>query len=351
VPTRALRHLFAALLAAIALAALGGKAWLALDGPYLEALPPFPACAEASRALDEERVSDAIELAEAGDCGAERAVAEARWTTLAARFDRCIEGAWSGIADDATGLTCAVASDLIVFGDVRDLTRQGLAWGRGDATDPVLVALSTAGLALTFAPQVGIGNSLFKAARRAGALTDALAGSVTALVRRGAWRQLGSLFGDAGRIGTKLGFARGTQVLAFADDASDVADLARFAERAPDALLALRWAGKTAVRVADDDGLYRAALSRGPAGLRLAAARGGRALLTRQPLLVALAGTVWKNPEALARVLAAVAAWLLRWATWSAVLAFSGALLLAAVVVRPRPRRRWRRAGPPAAHP
>jgi hypothetical protein len=237
-----------------------------------------------------------------------------------------------------------VASDLVVFGDVRDLTRQGLAWSRGDATDPVLVALSTAGLVLTFAPQVGLGNALMKVARRAGTLTNALAGGVVTLVRRGAWAPLATMLGDAGRIGAKVGLARGTRALAYADDAAELANLTRYVERVPQPLLGLRWGGKQAVRLADDDALYRAALRRGPDGLRLAAERGGRALLTRQPLLVALAKGVWKNPDALARALATLAAWLLRWATWPWVAGFAATLVLAAIVVGPRRRRRPRTA-------
>lgn len=336
---RPLRHLAAALLAATALAAVGGKAWLTLDGPYLEAIEPYPYCSEAAAAIAEDRLLDALELGEAGACDAELAVARARWSTLAAGFERCVAGVWTGTGDDAAGVACAIASDLIVFGDVRDLTRQGLAWGRGDATDPVLVALSTAGIALTFAPHVGVGNALMKTARRAGTLTNVLAGSVVSLVRRSAWAPLAGLLTDAGRIGTKLGFAHGSRALGYADDAAEVAALARFVERAPDPLLALRWGGKRVLNVAADDALYRAALDRGPDGLRLAAERSGRALLTRQPLIVALSKSVWKNPEALA----ALAAWLLRWATWPLVGGVAVTLLAAAAIVRPRPRRRHSR--------
>jgi hypothetical protein len=337
---RLLRRVLAAALLTVAVGVVLGRLALDLDGPYLEALPAYPYCDEAADALADDRVLDALELAEAGACGAELATARSRWSSLTATFERCLEGVWTGYGDDATAVGCAVASDLVVFGDVRDLTRQGLAWGRGETTDPVLVALSTAGLVLTFAPQVGLGNAVMKVARRAGTLTSSLAGGVVTLVRRGAWAPLATMLGDAGRIGAKVGVARGTRALAYADDAAEVATLARYVERVPHPLLGLRWAGKGAVRLADDDALYRAALSRGPDGVRLAAERGGRALLTRRPLLVAMAKGVWKNPEALARALAAIAAWLLRWATWSWVMVVSATLALAATIVWPRRRRR-----------
>src|SRR5690606_34146122 len=148
----------------------------------------YPYCTAAATALQEERYLDALELAEAGGCDAELAEARAARDGLAARFERCVSGAWSGRGEDAFGIGCAVASDLVVFGDVRDLTREGLAWLRGEEPDEVLMALSAAGIALTFTPQIGAGASLFKAARRAGALGDGFARSLVKLARDRAWR-------------------------------------------------------------------------------------------------------------------------------------------------------------------
>jgi len=337
---RPLRHLLAAVLLTVAVAAVVGKAWLDLGGPYLEALPPFPFCDEAAEAVAEARLLDALELAEAGGCAAELAAAEASWYAPLATLERCAAGVWTGVGEDAASVACAVASDLLVFGDVRDLTRQGAAWGRGDATDPLLIGLSAAGIALTFAPHAGVGNALLKAARRTGSLTRGLADQLLAALRRGAWGAVAGLSSDAGRIAARLGVARGTRVLAFADDAVDLAALARFVERADAPLLALRWSGKRVVRLTDDDALYRAALGRGPDGLRLAAERGGRALLARQPLLIAVAKTIAKHPEASARLLADLARWLLRWATWPWVAVTAGLSTLAALVLRPWRRRR-----------
>jgi len=346
---RPLRHLLAGILLATAIAIVAGKAWLDLSGPYLEALPLYPTCAEAAAALADDRLLEALELAEAGGCTAVLAEAQARWTAPLATFERCVAGVWTGVGEDGAGIACAVASDLLVFGDVRDLTRQGVAWGRGEATDPLLVGLSTAGIVLTFAPHVGLGNALLKAARRAGSLTRGLADRVLALLRLGAWGALADLSTDAARVSTKLGVARGTRALAYADDAADLASVARFVERAPAPLLALRWGGKQALRLADDDALYRAALARGPEGLRLAAERGGRALLARQPLLITLGKAVVKHPDQLAHLLARWASWLLRWVTWPWTLLASGSLALLGVLVQPRRRPRRRRRSPPRA--
>jgi len=341
---RALRFVLAPMLVCIGVAVLLGKVWLAAAGPFVEALEPYPYCAEAEHALAEDRVADALELAEAGDCAAVLAAARVRWDALSAQLERCWEGVWSGRGADAAGVGCAVASDLLVFGDVRDLTIQAFHWGQGEATDPVLVALSAAGIALTFVPQVGAGNALLKGARRAGSLSAGLARSVSALVRQRAWPALAGLFTDVGRIGTKLGPARATRALAYADDAAEMATLARFVETAPHPLVGLRLGGKRVASIADD-AAYRAGLARGPAGLQLVAERGGAALLARQPLLIWAAKSVVKHPEALAAFMAALATWVLRWATWPVVLGASLTLVTLGLVLWPRRPRRRRSSG------
>ena len=337
------RALLAAALVLAALGALVGKVALDARGPYLEGLPDHPFCIEAEWALAEDRVADALELAEAGACTSAAERAHARWDAAAALFARCAQGAWTGLGDDAAGVGCALASDLVVFGDVRDLTRQGVAWARGDATDPVLIGLSAVGLVATFAPHVDAGGALLKAARRAGALTDALAGATLRLVRAGTWTPLVNLFSDAGRIARRLGPAGGARALRHADDVEEVATLARFVEAAPNPLLALRWAGKGVVRLGDDAVLYGAALAKGPDGLALAAKRGGQALLARQPVLVALAKAVHRDPAALAAFVAWLAAALVRWATWPVVAAMAAGAFLAAAAIAPGRRRGSRR--------
>ncbi|HEX7000652.1 MAG TPA: hypothetical protein VF164_03055 [Trueperaceae bacterium] len=332
----------------LVLAALGlalGKLWLDAGGPYIESLPLYPYCAEAEAALADGRHLDAIELAEAGGCERVLAAANAEWNSIGAVFSRCVGGVWTGRAEDGVGLGCAVASDLVVFGDVRDLTRQGIAWFRGEDTDEVLVALSTAGIALTLTPQLGAGTSLLKAARRAGTLADGLARAIVRLVRERAWRPLAGFLTDAGRISVKVGPAKATRALQYIDDPADLSTVARFVEDAPNPLLGLKWGGKSAARLGDD-ALYVEALRRGPDGVQLAIERGGRALLARQPLIITAAKTVYRSPEAVAAAIAAIVAFVVRWMDWPVTLAVAAVLLLFGLLNlkrRRRPRGRWAR--------
>lgn len=341
---RFVRRVLGTLLVLAALGLLLGKLWLDNGGPYLESLPLYPYCERAQQALVEDHHLDAIELAEAGGCDQVLSDANSEWNSVGAVFSRCVNGVWTGRADDGVGLGCAVASDLVVFGDVRDLTRQGVAWFRGEDTDEVLVALSAAGIALTLTPQVGAGTSLLKAARRAGTLSETLSRSLVRLVRERAWRPLAGFLTDAGRISLKVGPAKATRALQYVDDGEDLATVARFVDSAPNPLLGLRWGGKAAARLGDE-ALYVEALRHGPEGMQLAVQRGGRALLARQPLVVTAAKTVYKSPEAVAAAIAAIVAFIVRWMDWPVTLGVAGALLLLGLLNllagRRRQRRRW----------
>ena len=79
---RAVRALAAIVLVVVALGALLGKGALEARGPYLEALPDHPFCLDAEWALADDRVADALELAEAGGCGSALERARARWDAL-----------------------------------------------------------------------------------------------------------------------------------------------------------------------------------------------------------------------------------------------------------------------------
>lgn len=336
-----------AVLVVAGLGVVAFKAWLVWSGPYLEGQPAYPYCLQAAEALAAGEVGDALEFADAGGCVDVAERAEAVWRSLPATAERCAMGIWTGTGEDVAGVGCAIASDLVVFGDVRDLARQAARYVRGDEADTLLVALSAAGLVLTVVPYADAGTALVKAARRAGTLTERLTSSITSLVRQRSWRALGNLLGDAGRISAKVGPADAARALAYADTAEEVADVARFVERADAPLLALRWGGKRVTRIADDE-LYRFALARGPDGLRLAAARGARAMLSRQPFVVFAAKTVVRHPDAITSTAVAIARWVLTRSNWTATAIVAASLVVSGAALnwthRRRPPRRSRAA-------
>jgi hypothetical protein len=96
---------------------------------------------------------------------------------------RFATGLVTGNADDVASLSGTVAGDLFVFGDIRDVVREGKHLVMGEDTDHLLLGLATAGLAVTAATYVTIGGAgpvragltLVKDARKVGRLGEGLA--------------------------------------------------------------------------------------------------------------------------------------------------------------------------------
>jgi hypothetical protein len=124
---------------------------------------------EKNISLDEElsrRVSDAV-------------TEENSSSHFAKRF---ATGLVTGAADDVGSLSGTVAGDLFVFGDIRDVVREGKHLAMGEDTDRLVLGLATAGLAVTAATYVSIGGvapvraglTLVKDARKVGRLGEGL---------------------------------------------------------------------------------------------------------------------------------------------------------------------------------
>jgi hypothetical protein len=98
---------------------------------------------------------------------------------LAKRF---ATGLVTGDADDVASLSGTVAGDLFVFGDIRDIVREGKHLAMGEDTDHLVLGLATAGLAVTAATYVSLGGAaplragltLVKDARKVGRLGEGL---------------------------------------------------------------------------------------------------------------------------------------------------------------------------------
>src|SRR5258708_16809735 len=72
---------------------------------------------------------------------------------------RFATGLVTGNADDVASLSGTVAGDLFVFGDIRDVVREGKHLAMGEDTDRLVLGLAAAGLAVTAATYVSVGGA------------------------------------------------------------------------------------------------------------------------------------------------------------------------------------------------
>lgn len=225
-------------------------------------------------------------------------------------------GAVTGRGESIEQLLGAIAADLFVVGDVRDLVVQGITYARGDDPDELLVALSSLGLVLTLAPEIDWAPALLKVARKAGAVTEGLKDFFVRAIKAKRTEAIAAACGDATKLATHASPAGALRVLRFAENEAELAKLAAFAERngakGGAALLitgregaALVRAAEPGVRVADD--LILAAARKGPSGARFLASPAARVLTRPHPLLGIVKG-VYKGtiPAAVQRVAASI---------------------------------------------
>ena len=179
-------------------------------------------------------------------------------------------GLVTGNADDAASLSGTVAGDLFVFGDIRDVVREGKHLAMGEDTDRLVLGLATAGLAVTAATYISVGGvaplraglTLVKDARKVGRLGEGLtewagrsarevvdtpmlqnavaSGSVTrpgetvSAIRAALHAEkagaLVRLAKDVARVGEKAGIRAAQDTLEIAENPKDVARAARLAE-------------------------------------------------------------------------------------------------------------------------
>src|SRR3984893_4632902 len=179
-------------------------------------------------------------------------------------------GLVTGNADDVASLSGTVAGDLFVFGDIRDVVREGKHLAMGEDTDRLVLGLAAAGLAVTAATYVSIGGmapvraglTMVKDARKVGRLGEGLAewagrsarqvvdgpmlqnavgsasvmrpgesvSAIKAAFRAEKAGALVRLAKDIGRVGERAGIRAAQDTLKIAENPQDVARAARLAE-------------------------------------------------------------------------------------------------------------------------
>ncbi len=183
---------------------------------------------------------------------------------------RFATGLVTGEADDLASLSGTVAGDLFVFGDIRDVVREGKRLAVGEEPDRLVLGLAAAGLAVTAATYVSVGGiapvraglTLVKDARKTGRLGANLAGwagrsardvidtpmlqqavatgsiarpGATLTAMKAAFRveKAGALLRvakDVGRVSEKVGTRGALDALRIAEGPKDIARAARLAE-------------------------------------------------------------------------------------------------------------------------
>ena len=183
---------------------------------------------------------------------------------------RFATGLVTGTADDAGSLSGTLAGDLFVFGDIRDVVREGKHLVMGEDTDRLVLGLAAAGIVVTAATYVSVGGvapvraglTLVKDARKVGRLgegltewagrsaremvdtpmlQDAVASSavtrpgqtVSAISAAFHAEKAGALVRlakDVGRVSEKAGMRGALDTLKIAEGPEDVARAARLAE-------------------------------------------------------------------------------------------------------------------------
>jgi len=184
------------------------------------------------------------------DLGAERGVAvdpeladrvndaRAKAASPTGTVGRFLRGLWTGEPADFASLAGTAFGDLFVFGDIRDLTREGTRYLSGEHADPWIAGLAGVGIAVTAGTYATlgagaptrIGLTLVKAARRAGRLNPVLAvRAAREAVKVEEAGGLVELVGNVGRVESKAGTQAALDVLQVAEEPRDVSRLARLA--------------------------------------------------------------------------------------------------------------------------
>jgi len=184
-------------------------------------------------------LADARGIAVAQELRERLAVAQSAREQIRRAATRFGKGFLTGNAESIEGIAGAATGDLLVYGDVRDLVREGTRWVKGQEVDPLMAGLATVGLAVTAgtyfasgtAAPARAGVSLFKAARRTGKVGASLAADVTRLARSGSGVRAINAFADLGKIEGKAGARAAIEGMRHADDVADLAKVGKLAER------------------------------------------------------------------------------------------------------------------------
>jgi len=153
--------------------------------------------------------------------------------SASSRLASFARGFVTGKPEDLSSAAGMVAGDLFVFGDVRDVAREGWHGLRGEEVDTLVLGLATTGITVTaavyasrgLAAPVRAGLSVVKAARRGGYIAAPLL-RVLKMEKR---EKLVEFVGNLGRVQARAGTRGALDSLKLAEHPRDMAKVAALA--------------------------------------------------------------------------------------------------------------------------
>jgi len=330
-----------------------GLLWiLVADNParlarvQFNSLPKMDYLGEVRSLSGEGRFAEALLVADAGLAdlsGAERDALLAEQSlvrneqeSVLRKGKELLRGALVGEGDSLEALIGAIAADMFVVGDVRDLVIQGGRLAVDGESDELILALSMVGVLTTVMPEVDWIAAFLKVAKKAGALSKRMTEALVRIIRRATdtrdFGELQRVFGYFKVMIEKSTPAGALRVLRHIDDVKEVEVVADFLKRQPAGGFVLHVAGKEGIDIVkasvreSEEVLVLAARKgdRGIAWLR----SGGQRLLRPHPIVGLFKGLQKGNvQQAITRVVAeydpsgwmvipACAAWVFLEASW-----------------------------------
>ena len=222
----------------------------------LDSLPDHDFCAEARHLAARGEYAEAKALCEdIASCGLPgkkaaailRGICDDRMNSFGFRARRTVTAFVTGDPKNSVEeAASAMLSDMLMYGDIRDLALQGYYKATGQETDPLIAALAAAGLATEFVDAADWAPALLKALRRTAAISDKLAAALLRTARRSgrmaaALRRIGSEITDLFR---RSGFVRTKNILRTLDTAEDVSRDVKLARKSAPATHLLARAAK-----------------------------------------------------------------------------------------------------------
>lgn len=218
---------------------------------------------------------------------------ETEINSLWGKAKRVTKGFIVGSSNSIEEIGGGIASDMIIWGDFRDLIKQGYYKITGNETDPLITALAGIGLLTELVDVADWAPAVLKVFRKVDALSKKFADFIITTAKNSS--RIGKLdeglkivFKNLSGLVDKIGLARSATVMKHVDTAEDLASVAKIAEKNADtAYLMIKNGGPEGIDLVKqlgntDEGIkvMNEAVKKGPAGIQwLKKGGGGRKYL------------------------------------------------------------------------